>query len=193
MRVSQFYNLNKTQPSLPFLDVDIRNDVRLFINARAINNLNSEWGDHCQDLLQDFFAELLGAIKGDKDERALDLLSHLKEPNETHLGLSRGKSDGRGLGPEKANQIWRSFRSSNAVKTGLLTDLEDTVLLIDGISVDILSDIITNIIRGPLIGFTQATCGEYGIPLAQDVVSGPVWNMHTKKWDNDYVSLSYAQ
>ena len=189
MRVSQFYSLNKTQPSLPFLDVDIRNDVRLFINARAINNLNSEWGDHCQDLLQDFFAELLGAIKGGKDGRALDLLSHLKEPNETHLGLSRGKSDGRGLGPEKANQIWRSFRSSNAVKTGLLTDLEDTVLLIDGISVDILSDIITNIIRGPLIGFTQTTCGEYGIPLAQNVVSGPVWNMHTKKWDNDYVSL----
>jgi len=189
MRVSQFYNLSKTQPSLPFLDVDIRNDVKLFVNARAINNLNSEWGDHCQDLLQDFFAELLGAIKGGKNGRALDLLSHLKEPNETHLGLSKGESDGRGLGLEKAKQIWRSFRSSKAVKTGLLTDLEDTVLLIDGISVDILSDIITNIIRGPLISFTQTTCGEYGIPLAQDVVSGPVWNMRTKKWDNDYVSL----
>ena len=189
MRVSQFYSLKKTQPCLPFLDVYIRNDVRLFVNARAINNLNSEWGDHCQDLLQDFFAELLAAIKGGKDGRALDLLSHLKEPNETHLGLSRGESDGRGLGPEKAKQIWRSFCLSKAVKTGSLTDLEDTVLLIDGISGDILSDIITNIIRGPLIGFTQTTCDEYDIPLAQDVVSGPVWNIRTKMWDNDYVSL----
>jgi hypothetical protein len=189
MRISQHYKLNKTQPSLPFLDVDIHNDVKLFVNARAINNLNSEWGDHCQDLLKDFFSELLGAIKSGKDQRALELLSHLREPNETHLGLSQGRSDGRGLGPEKAKQIWHSFRSSKAVKTGLLTDLEDTVLLIDGISVDILSDIITNIIRGPLINFTQKICAEYGIPLAQEVESGPVWNLRTKTWDNDFVSL----
>ncbi|MEQ8322095.1 MAG: hypothetical protein RH946_17680 [Rhodospirillales bacterium] len=189
MRISEYYKLNKTQPSLPFLDVDIRNDVKLFVNARAINELNSEWGDHCQDLLQDFFAELIKGIKSGDDARAIMLLSHLREPNETHLGLSQGRSEGRGLGPAKAEQIWRSFRSSKAVKTGMLTDLEDTVLLIDGISVDILSDIITNIIRGPLIGFTQSICNEYGIPLAKDVESGPVWNMKTKSWDNDYVPL----
>ena len=189
MRISEFYSLGKTQPSLPFLDVDIRNDVRLFVNARAIKNLNSEWGDHCQDLLQDFFAELLGAIKTGKDGRALNLLSQLREPNETHLGLSKGRSAGRGLGPKKAKEIWQSFRKSKAVKTGLLTDLEDTVLLIEGISTDILSDIITNIIRGPLIHFTQSTCRDYEIKLEKDVESGPVWNMQTKTWDNDFVSL----
>lgn len=144
MRVSEFFKLGKKQPSLPFLDVDIRDDIRLFVNARAISNLHSEWGDHCQDLLKDFFNELLKAVKAGDHQRALDLLSRLKEPNETHLGLSRGKSEGRGLGPEKAKQIWRSFKASKAVKTGLLTDLEDTVLLIDGISVDILSDINNN-------------------------------------------------
>jgi len=189
MRVSEYYKLNKTQPSLSFLDVDILNDVKLFVNARAINNLNSEFGDHCQDLLQDFFSELVGAIKSGDDDRALTLLSHLKEPNETHLGLSKGRSEGRGLGPEKAKQIWRSFRASRAVKSGLLTDLEDTVLLIGGVSTDILSDIITNVIRGPLIGFTQTMCGEYSIPMAQDVASSPVWNMNTKTWDMDYVAL----
>lgn len=113
----------------------------------------------------------------------------LKEPNETHLGLSRGKSDGRGLGPEKARQIWQSFRKSKAVKSGLLSDLEDTVLLIDGVSVDILSDMITNIIRGPLITFTRKVCEEYGIPLVNDVDSGPVWNPVTLSWDQDYVRL----
>jgi len=76
MRVSQYYALDKTQPSLPFLDVDIRNDVRLFVNARAIRILNSEWGDHCQDLLQDFFGELLSSIKSGNDQRALSRTSY---------------------------------------------------------------------------------------------------------------------
>jgi len=189
MRVSKFYNLGKTQPSLPFLDVDIEKDTKLFLNARAINLLNSDFGDHCKDLLQDYFHTLLSAVKTSDDRKAFDLLSHLREPNETHLGLSRAKSDGRGLGPEKAKQIWRSFCQSRAVKTGLLSDLEDTVLLIGGISVDILSDMITNILRGPLISYTQGICTEFSIPMATDVSSGPVWNMNTKTWDVDYVSL----
>ena len=192
MRVSQHYELGKTQPSLPFVDVDIVRDARLFVNARAINNLNSDWGDYCQELLQDFFNELLQSIRNDDNARAINLLSQLREPNETHLGLSKGKSDGRGLGPKKARQIWRSFRSSKAVKSGDLTDLEDTVLLIEGISVDILSDIITNIIRGPLIGFTQRICEEYGIRMEDEVESGPVWNISKKLWENDFVKLPVA-
>ena len=189
MRVSEFYNLGKKQPSLEFLDVDVKNDTRLFVNARAIRNLKSDFGDHCTDLLQDFFNELIQAIRSGRDQRALELLSHLREPNETHLGLSTGQSDGRGLGSEKAKQIWRSFKHSKAVKTGLLEDLEDTVLLIDGISNDILSDIITNIIRGPLITYTQMICHAYSIPMEMEVSSGPVWNLNSKHWEVDFVEL----
>jgi len=189
MRVSQFYKLGRTQPSLPFLDVDIEKDAKLFLNARAITLLNSDFGDHCKDLLQHFFQTLLTAVKTGDNQKAFDVLSHLREPNETHLGLSRGKSDGRGLGPKKAKQIWRSFCQSRAVKTGILEDLEDTVLLIDGISVDILSDMVTNIVRGPLISYTQSICQEFAIPTEQDVSSGPVWNMKKKVWDVDFVSL----
>ena len=189
MRVSEFYNLGKKQPSLEFLDVDIENDTRLFVNARAIRLLKSDFGDHCTDLLQGFFSELINSIKRGDDDRAFTILSHLKEPNETHLGLSRGKSDGRGLGPAKAKEIWKSLRRSKAVKTGLVEDLEDTTLLIDGVSEDILSDIITNIIRGPLISYTQSICEQYSIPLAEEVSSGPVWNLNSKKWEVDFVSL----
>lgn len=189
MRVSEFYDLGKTQPSLSFLDVDVENDVKLFVNARALRLLETDWGEHCTHLLKDFFTEVIKLIREGKDQRALEILSQLKEPNETHLGLSRGKSDGRCLGPEKAKQIWNSLRLSKAVKSGLLKDLEDTVLLIDGVSSDILSDIITNIIRGPLITYTQNTCEEYGIPMADEVASGPVWNPNKKTWEYDFVQL----
>lgn len=193
MRVSDYYKLERSQPSLPFVDVDIHNDVKLFANARAIRSLGNEWGDRCEHLLSSFFDAVVGSIRSGDDESALNILSQLKEPNETHLGLSRGKSDGRGLGPKKARQIWQSFRESKAVKTGLLSDLEDTVLLIDGVSVDILSDIITNIIREPLIAFTQRMCGEYEIPMADEVSSGPLWDPETKSWKSGYVRLPMSE
>ena len=189
MRVSEFYKLGRSQPSLKFIDVDIERDVKLFVNARAVRLLESEWGDHCSHLLASFFEAAIGSIQKGNHAKALGILSQLKEPNETHLGLSKGKSDGRGLGPEKARQIWKALCSSKAVKTGLLSDLEDTVLLIDGVSVDILSDIITNIIRGPLITFTQNACEEYDIPMDDEVASGPVWNPKTHSWDEDFVRL----
>lgn len=81
------------------------------------------------------------------------------------------------------------MRRSKAVKSGLLTDLEDTVLLIDGVSVDIVSDIITNIIRGPLITFTQQACIDLGIQLLKGVASGPVWNPASLSWEQDFVDL----
>ncbi len=46
---------------------------------------------------------------------------------------------------------------SEAAKSGLLEDLEDTVLMIEGISVDIVSDMATNIVRGPLIRYPNLT------------------------------------
>jgi len=189
MRVSEIYGINRNQPSLEFLDVDTSKDLKLYLNAKAIRQLESDWGDHCEDLLKSFFNEILQAARSGNNSRGLELLSKLSEPNETHLGLSKGESNGRGLGPKKAKEIWNSFKSSKAVKTGVLEDLEDTVLLIDGISTDILSDIITNVIRGPLITFTNRICEKYFIPMAEEVDSGPVWNPKAKQWERDFVSL----
>ncbi len=189
MRVSEYYKIGKSQSSLPFLDVDIYTDTKLFINSNAIANLKSDFGIHCNELIRDFFSEFLKAVKSGNNQRALMLLANLKEPNETHLGLSTDESDGRGLGEAKAREMLLAFRESYAVKTGLLKDLEDSVLLIEGISVDILSDIITNIIRGPLITYTQQMCELYEIEMEEEVSSGPVWNILTKNWEVDYVKL----
>lgn len=113
----------------------------------------------------------------------------LSEPNETHLGLSVGLARGRGLGPDSAKSILDALKESEAVRTGLISDLEETVLLIPGIGPDLISDITTNIIRGPLIDYTTAICRQYGIPLSPNVDSGPVWNATNRNWDNFFVSL----
>lgn len=188
-RVSDHYGLNRTQPSLEFVDVDIRGDVPVFIDPRALRYIDSPWARECVSLLQNFFDTIMSAIRSGKHAHARALLASLGEPNETRLGLSQGRAQGRGMGEQLANDAWKSLSTSRAVSTGLLEDLEDTVLFVEGIGFDIVSDIATNIIRSQLIEFTQAMCSYYLIPMLPDVVSGQMWDRHARKWRQQYAEL----
>jgi hypothetical protein len=189
MRVSEHYDLGRSQPSLEFVDVDIRNDTRVFVDPRALRLVDSDWSRECVSLLQNFFDTVMQAIREGNDFRAQELLASLSEPNETHLGLSFGRAQGRGMGAQLARDTWRSLSQSRAVASGLIDDLEDTVLFVEGIGYDIISDVTTNIIRGPLIEFTQDVARYYGIPLVDNVVSGQTWDRHRRRWQQEYTSL----
>ncbi len=123
MRISEYYKLRRTQPMLDFVDVDITGDTPVFIDPRALRLLPSKWGDECISLIQSFFRAVLVAIHDSKHSEAQRLLRTLREPNETHLGLSKGKSRGRELGRESAYDLWNALSKSEAVKSGLLEDL----------------------------------------------------------------------
>lgn len=190
MRVSEYYTLGLTQPSLDFVDVRLDTDVPLFIDPTALYLLDTEWGQWCRGLINGYFTLVLDCIKDGKHKEAQALLAQLSEPNETHLGLSTGKSQGHGMGKDLAKRMWFALKESQAVTTGLIQDLEDTVLMIEGIDKDIISDIVTNIIREPLTKYTEDMCRQYGIPLNEGVASKPVWNGRLKKWDtSQFVSL----
>jgi hypothetical protein len=188
-RVSKVYKLNRSQATLDFVDVDVEWDTKVFISPRALTLMHTDWGDGCVTLVQNFFETVLQRIKDGDNAGAEALLQELREPNETHLGLSHAKSRGRALGDESAHDVWRALSESDAAKSGLVEDLEDTVLLIHGIGVDIVSDVTTNIIRGPLIEYTQEQCRQVGIPLMQGVPSGPMWHAGKRDWITQLVEL----
>lgn len=163
--------------------------IKLFIDPKALRLLPSVWGVGCVSLVQNFFKTVIKNIKSGNDRSAKLLLSSLKEPNETHLGLSRGKAQGRALGDGSAIVVWESLKESEAARTGLLQDLEDTILMVEGIGPDIVSDIIANIIRGQLISYTAKCSIEYDIPLKQGVSSGPIWDIKNHEWTQKFTSL----
>lgn len=189
MRVSEHFSLNKNQAALGFVDVDISTDIPVFIDPAALRLVESEWGLHCVRLVDNYFGTLLSAVKRNDESVGLGLLRELREPNETHLGFSAGQSRGRALGPRSAQKLWDALKRSRAAQTGLIEDLEDTILLVEGISVDIVSDITTNVIRSQLIAYTQEVCREYSIPMEAEVDSGPLWNSTENHWTQSYVSL----
>jgi hypothetical protein len=140
-------------------------------------------------LVQGFFQTVLNAIKVGDHNKARVLLGQLREPNETRLGLSRGRARGRALGDQSARDVWEALRKSEAVQSGLLEDLEDTILMVEGVADDIVSDITTNLIREPLIRYTQDASVAYGIPLTDGIPSGAMWDPKTKSWYSEFVEL----
>lgn len=189
MRVSQVFGLGRTQPSLDFVDVHVDTDTAIFVDPNALRGLDTTWGAECRSLLQHFFSHVLDMVQKGHDDAAIDLVASLRERNEFHLGFSIGQSQGRGFGSGHAGDVWKALTKSKAALSGLLQDLEDTCLLIEGIGPDMVSDAVCNIIRGPLIRYTQDMCRYYGIPMAPEVASGPIWNSQSLEWEEELVEL----
>src|SRR3954462_6185344 len=92
MRLSSYYRLGRTQGTLDFVDVDTSTDSPVFIDPKAIRLQKGEWASECEAFLKSFFTEVLDAIRAGRTNRVRELLSELGEPNETHLGFSKGRS-----------------------------------------------------------------------------------------------------
>ena len=182
MRISEHYSLGLDQPSLDFVDVRLDTDVPLFVDPTALHLLDTEWGARCRSLIHSYFNLVLEYTVNNEHFKAEALLASLSEPNETHLGLSKSRSRGHGMGRGLAEKMREALSGSEALNSGLITDLEDTALMIDGIASDVISDIVTNIIREPLLEYTIQMCKKYGIPLEMRRTR-KLWNPLTKKWE----------
>lgn len=177
----QYFKLKQKEENLNFVNIPLNTDVELYIDPLVLSNQKGEWYVRASNLIVDFFEELLNAIKNQDDKKALYLLSKLREPNETHFGLSSNMPDGCGIGNEQALDLLIRLKKSKAVQTGHLKDLSDCELLINGIGSDKISDIVTNIIRGMLIEYTEEQCKQYQIPV-KEITSNFFWSSETKTW-----------
>jgi len=187
-KFSQAFALNKTQSQLDFVDVPLHTDIWLCVDPFAISQRLDEMSQQAHVTLLAFFQEIVDSIRSGNTNRAQDLLLHLREPNETHLGLSQKRSQGAGIGPMQARQIFAALRDSSAVKTGFLTSLEECELMIEGIGRDKLSDLATNIIREHLVAYTQEQCNLHSVPLTE-VALPPVFNAETMEWQARYAPM----
>jgi hypothetical protein len=182
MRISAWAGLHNRQAELDFVDIDTDHDTRLFVDPYAIDIRADAWSAECGRHLRSFFSSLLTALRRGEDARAEHLASHLHETNETFLGLSRGKPAGRGIGRDQALQILDALRASRAFETGLLSELAETELFIPGIGSDKVSDLTTNILRGPLLEYTRDQAALWGMPLQSNVALSPVWDPNREDW-----------
>lgn len=177
----EYFKLKHKEDRLGFVNIPLNTDVELYIDPLVLKNQRGDWFAEANNLIVDFFEEVLKSICDKNDKRALYLLSNLNEPNETHFGLSSKMPDGCGIGDEQALDLLNKLKQSKAVETGHLKDLSDCELFIHGIGSDKISDIVTNIIRGALIEYTEEQCKLLQIPVTE-TTSGYFWSQETKSW-----------
>jgi hypothetical protein len=182
MRISKRFKLGVTQYQLDFVDVDTSRDARLFVDPHFLARRPDRWSIDATASVQSFFSHFLDLLQQKDLDGARQLFSHLGEPNDTCLGLSRGKPRGNGVGETLADDMFDSLVNSKAAQTGVLSDLEDARIFVRGIDKDRLSDITTALIRRHLLEYTEAQCQTWGIPLQADVPSGDVWDSTTSSW-----------
>ncbi len=188
-KVSEFFALGHGQPSLDFVDTHSERDVLLFVDPFAISLRNDAWSNLCLDHINSFFQTAIDLIHGGDEAAAKAVLSNLKEPKETGLGYGTAARRGRGVSGGKALDLYSSLSLSRAAQTGLLQDLGEFDLFIDGLGPDGLSDITTNIIKGPLIEYTQQQCTLWGIPMRPGVAVPRVWNEQARSWSSRHETL----
>jgi len=190
-KVSEHYGIAAKQASLEFVDVDISDDTPLFIDPTALRLIGTPLTRECTHLVQTFFTHILELTRDGNPQKAQRLLGSLGEVNETRLGYSDGRARGSGLGPTLGMLLWNALSTSRAARTGVLADLEEATMFIDNIGPDRVSDLITNIIRGPLIRFTQAMAGKYRLPLIDNIITFE-WDPRTLRWNEITCSLPVA-
>lgn len=182
MRISTIFDLRRSQHELDFVDLDISRDTRLYLEPYYLRRSPDSWCQEAARTIQDYTTVLLGHLKGKRYDTVREILSHLNEPNETSLGMSSAEPQGRGFAAGKVETLLNTIIKSAAVAKGLVNDLEDFRVLVPGIGPDMVSDMVTNIIRGHLIQYTQEQCDLHRIPLEPDQMTAPYWDDEDSRW-----------
>jgi hypothetical protein len=189
MKISERFDLDATQFELDFVDIDTDTDTPLFVDPFFLGCRTDSWSVNATRTLRSFFQAFVNFVRAGETDPAKALFDYLHEPNETCLGLSSGRPRGNAIGSIDGEKLFDSIAQSEAVATGIVEDLEDFRLFIDGIDKDKISDMTTNIIRGHLISYTKEQSRLWGIELQANVQSGFYWDRTTHTWINQYESM----
>ncbi|PPH86359.1 hypothetical protein [Rathayibacter sp. AY1D3] len=195
--VSEYYGI---PGPVPFVDVQISVDNRLFVDPHAIRLYRSPqpFAQRAIDAMDSFFSEVTACVisgtPGDH-RRGNGLLQHFVEPRETRLGMAKYGFRGHGGAHEVGNWIWHTLIDDveALVRIGALRHIEDLPLFVHKIDRDITSDVTTRIIYLALVDFTaemikkypQFTAGAHEVRKFEK----QVWNSTTREWDIATVSL----
>ncbi len=182
------FRIGKTQAELDFVDVLLTTDNLLFLDPFALSQRPDRWSQDAHHTLVTFFQHLIDEIRGGNLDRARGLLLNLREPNETRLGYSARRPHGAGIGNMQAEQLFEALRDSAAVREGFISAIEESELMIEGISYDKISDLSTNVLRSHLADYTAAQCNLHGVDV-QEVAMPPCFNTDTMEWEARYLEL----
>ncbi|MFI8664116.1 hypothetical protein ACIGKR_29260 [Rhodococcus qingshengii] len=198
--ITDYYGISDP---VPFLDVDISVDNRMFVDPYAIRLAGGTdpFAAQANQCTESFFAEVTRCVLtpgGVARRQGLELLQRFVEPWETRLGLAANSFSGHGGAGEVGSWIWTSLNTEleALIRVSVLRQIEDLPLFVEGIDRDITSDITTRIVFEPLANFTaemveqfpQFRSGRHRV----ERFTRQVWDPHARGWTDKVLMLPVA-
>lgn len=168
MRFSEFFGIAQDQSNLDFLDIPLQTDIRLFLDPYSLAITPTDWAIQSHTLARNFFQHLLNLLVRGDHVTATMLIAQVHEDNRTRTGYSRNQPKGNAFGEIKAKPLVEALASSEAFKSGRIVDIEDTALFVEGIGIDLVSDIMINVLREHLADYTTDQCKLHGVPMESE-------------------------
>lgn len=181
MKISKKLNLGASQSELDFVDIDLDNDMALFLDPYFLSIRKDTWSKSAHGTLEDYFHFVLELWENGKEKRLIQELFKFNEPKEVCLGLSKSGTQGKGLGKDESSKLFRYLMDSRAVENGVINESSDIPIFVPNIGHDKLSDLTINVIRKHLIEYTKDQMNLYDIPLTNHD-SGSYWDTKTHSW-----------
>lgn len=188
MKISKYFNLNRKQNELDFVDIDFKNDMPLFLDPYFLSIREDRWSQQANATLENFFQYVLTQFKnGQVDEVRKNF--KFTEPYETCLGLSKEGVQGKSIGEDDATKLFQYILDSNALEDGLISSVNEIKIFVENISHDKISDLCTNVIRKHLIEYTKSQCELYGIKLEKEIATREYWDCENLEWTSSYEEM----
>lgn len=158
--VSEFIKAGiKGHRNFDFVDVNLDDDTRLFIDPCMIEGAEDPWSVNAEKVMRTYFDCIFdGFYNG--NVRSTSLLSHAGEQNATKLGYGNG-DNGKG---KTEDGLWDSLKGLATLIHDIPTIncAQDIPVLVEGFAEDGMSDLLTNILHEQLNHFTQAQMLKWG-------------------------------
>ncbi|GAA5113871.1 hypothetical protein GCM10023339_18750 [Alloalcanivorax gelatiniphagus] len=194
--VTQYFGVSG---NVPFLDVNVHDDNKLFVDAFAIRMglgppTFAAAANFCTETFFDEVTRCVVSQNSARRRRGLQLLQQFEEPRETRLGMSAFGFDGHGGADGVGQDIWDVLAgdAEALVRVGVLKQIEDIPLFVPGVGNDITSDLTTRVIFKPLVDFTNdmiALHPQIAAKTGMRSVLRQVWDPVAVNWTEEYVDL----
>ncbi len=177
-------------------DISLINDLPLFIDPFLLfNSQKPEYQQLHSDIIR-YLRFLRDKSLGQAlDPGLLKAWYQFGEVKQSWLGFSRAGNSGSGLGPDFARSLHENlgtiFTNFGQERVTRGSHLEKVCLISDGIGRDNISDFTTNLIKGFLLGYTQAFALAYLQPEQRRVfnVDKVRFNYITETWERGRYEL----
>ncbi len=179
-----------TSNIVEYFNIPLDKDVLAYVCPILVeNNKDNVVAKKIADRMKVFLSNLVeNYIKKKNLPGALEMLSHLHEPNEYHLGHSK-KNQGKAVSKVKARNVYDSLVGSKLIKSkgSLPHEAYSILLFVGGIGQDIMSDIICNVCRDILSNFTENQANALNIKVESFEIE--FFDQNTLQWSKKTSNL----